>query len=693
MNSIKKLWMLPLATVVFLAFCNNVNTKPENELLQTIMSRLEHYHFQPRKIDDNFSKQVFDNFIESTDNNKLFFLKSDIKAFEIHKTNIDDQIKAGDIAFMTQVWDSFENRLKSAKGWYQEILSKPFDFNTDETLETDEKKSDFSKNETERYNLWRKTMKLATLEKLYHKLDIQKKALEKKDSAIKQYSFDSLEFKSRAEVLKSYTEWYKRLEKFDHKDKLNAYINSITELFDPHSNFFPPVIKKNFDIQMSGQFDGIGATLSEREGYIKVESIVVGSASYKQGELKEGDMIMKVGQADAEAVDVVNMKLDDAIQLIRGKKGTEVRLTVKRTDGTIKVIPIIRDKVVIEEGFAKSVIYETGTKKIGVIKLPSFYSSFNRREGHKSADDVRLELEKLKAEGVNGVVLDLRNNGGGSLGDAVEMAGLFIKKGPIVQIKTSGGKLDVLEDPDEDVVYSGPLVVLVNENSASASEILAAAIQDYKRGIIMGTKSTHGKGTVQTFFNLGDNPYEQNDADGSVKITIQKFYRINGGTTQLKGVTPDIIMPSNYDYIEYGEKELHFALGFDQIKSAVYETTNEVDKYKDVMNASNARIKNNPLFKAVESNAKTIGDDRKHSVMPLSLAKYEAFMKAEDIENKTYTEAVKAAHELKLQALKADINSITGDSSKLKQATEWFKGYKKDFVLEEAFNVLNEVLG
>ena len=411
---------------------------------------------------------------------------------------------------------------------------------------------------------------------MYRKQKQQKDLKKGKDTAgiIKIVPFDTLELKARNETKTFVENWFKRWRKMDRQDKIAFYANTIAEIYDPHTNYFPPADKENFDISMTGKLEGIGATLTERDGYVKVERIVPGSASYKQGELKAGDLILKVGQGEEEPVDIVDMKLDDAIQLIRGKKGTEVRLTVKKPDGVIKVIPIIREVVVIEETYARSALISYKGKRFGIIQLPSFYADFSSRgRGRNSAGDVRLEVEKLQEEKVNGIILDLRNNGGGSLADAIEMSGLFIASGPIVQVKDSEGNINAANDFNPTTLYDGPLVVLTNAYSASASEILAAALQDYKRAIILGSKSTFGKGTVQTMVALNGGRTDVFPRGfGELKVTIQKFYRINGGTTQLKGVEPDVIVPDIYDGVERGEKEMNYHLAYDQIPSARYKS-------------------------------------------------------------------------------------------------------------------------
>ncbi|MEO1715046.1 MAG: S41 family peptidase, partial [Bacteroidota bacterium] len=376
------------------------------------------------------------------------------------------------------------------------------------------------------------------------------------------------------DVLKTFDDWYERLEKRKRSDYLSIYINSITNVFDPHTSYFEPIEKQNFDINMSGKLEGIGARLQSDGNYTKITSVIVGGPAWKQGDLKENDKIMKVAQDGEDPIDVTGMQLDDVVSQIRGEKGTKVILTVKKIDGSIADIEIVRDVVILEEGFAKSLILHTTAKeKVGFISLPRFYDDFYDEEGRSCARDVATEIDKLKKENVRGIILDLRNNGGGSLRDVVTMSGFFIEKGPIVQVKARGRSPEVLEDNDPSVKWDGHLIVMVNQFSASASEILAAALQDYERAVIVGSTSTFGKGTVQRFYNLDRAipGYSELKPFGEIKLTTQKFYRIDGGSTQLKGVTPDIILPDMYSYIETGEKEQEYPMNWTQIAPVPHE--------------------------------------------------------------------------------------------------------------------------
>jgi carboxyl-terminal processing protease len=379
-----------------------------------------------------------------------------------------------------------------------------------------------------------------------------------------------LEKEAREKVLKIMDRTFDRYRfKFNDDEKFSYYVNAITNMMDPYTEFFPPVDKRYFDEQLSGQFFGIGASLQYEDGNIKVGSLLTGSPAWKSEQIEVGDFITKVAQGNDQPVDLTGYTVEDAVKLIRGKKGTEVKLTLKKTDGTVKTVSLIRDKIVQDETFARSTVIEEGTSKIGYIFLPEFYANFDDPTGSRSALDVAKEVAKLKQQKVDGIVIDLRNNGGGSLYDVVQIAGLFIDQGPIVQVKDRDGRPTVMRDKDGNVLYDGPLAVMVNEFSASASEIFAAAIQDYGRGVIIGSTSTYGKGTVQRSIALdGDNFLSNNSELGSLKLTLQKFYRINGGSTQLKGVVPDIVIPDKYEYLKFREKDNTNALKWDEIAEA-----------------------------------------------------------------------------------------------------------------------------
>ncbi len=693
MRKIKySLLLIPAFVLLTLAFCYRETSQNETKLSQTIVEILENYHYQPQKINDDFSEKLFFLYIDRLDADKRFFLAKDIKKLSKYKKDLDDQARKGSYAFFDEANAIHSERVSQISKWNQELLAKPFDFKQKDYFVFNEDSAEFLNSEAEQKLFWSKSLKQQVLEKLARKMDVQEKALERKDTFVKVKSYDTLEAESRREVLKNQNEWFSRLKKFDRTDLLSMYINCITEMFDPHTNYFPPADKENFDIRMSGKLEGIGAQLQEKDGFLKVAAIVPGSPSYKQGQLKAGDIILKVAQGNAEPVDVTNMKIDDAIKLIRGKKGTVVKLTVKKPDESLVIIPIVREVVVMEDSYAKSAIIEHNGLKYGYINLPTFYVDMNDRNGRSCAKDMAIEIEKLKKDNVKGIILDLRNNGGGSLGDVVDIGGLFIDKGPMSLVKSRDSKPEVLEDEDETVLWDGALTIMVNENSASASEILAAAMQDYKRAAIIGTP-TFGKGTVQRFIDLDDAFRTTSDEKlGSLKITIQKFYRINGTTTQLVGVTPDIIMPDRYRYLEFGEKENNFALGSDKIAAAYYNISNNREMaIKNAVANSSKRIAESVLFAEIEKLARKIEKQNNKTRFTLNLEEYRLEMKQLEIDNKKYDEMIKAIQSYTIVNASDDELQIGSDEIKKKIKADWNKSFEKDIYIQEAVNVLKDL--
>lgn len=680
--------LILLITLASYTFCHREDK--DQILLLLITNTLEQYHYSPKDLNDSFSESVFKEYIKNLDFSKRFFTKEDISKFEVYKAKIDDQIAAGNVEFYKVVSKSFSANVEKVKGYYTEILSNSFDFKTNESYETNSEKTEFPANDKALKETWRKSLKYQVLVRINDALKAQENY---KDSAKK--TFDQLEKEARDKLLNTHNDWFKRISKTDDVDNYSIFLNSMITVFDPHSQYMPPKDKKNFDISMSGQLEGIGAMLQADEGYIKIIDIVPGSPSWLQGELKVGDKIMKVAQEKGEAVDIYDMPIDDVVLMIRGKKGTKVTLTVKKhIDGTVKDVTITRDVVIIEESYARSAII--GDKeKIGYIYLPKFYANFEQTEtGRSSATDVANEIVKLKSENVKGIILDLRNNGGGSLPDAIQMAGLFIKEGPIVQVKTNTGPARVYRDPDKGVLYDGSLVVMVNSFSASASEILAAAMQDYDRAIIMGSASTFGKGTVQTVVDLDDiiSPnYAQYKPLGSMLVTIQKFYRINGGATQLKGVVPDIIFPDIYSEIETGEREQDFALPWTQINPAPYTVLPNASKFKQIIEAETKTISSIPGFNILKEQALDLKKQRNLTEVTLN---YEKYKKQEDqaiSKRKQYEELVKQSNGLAIRLLVSDQAKIKNDTAALARTNVWIKDLQKDIYLKEAAKVVETI--
>lgn len=691
LSKFSKTAILTAAIAILSSFALVKYTFDKNDVIfELIFSSLNQRHYSPLRIDDAFSEKAFDAYLGDIDYNKKFLLQSDVDELSKYKRQIDDQLLSQRHEFYQNAVVLLNKRIKERSAWSAEILAKPLTFNTDEEYETDPKKITYARNEAELRKEWEKMLKSQVLFRLDDMLQRQEKAAEKHDTAVKIRSFDTLEADARRKTLKGNEDWFKRLNKITPRERFSQFANAVTSVYDPHTEYFGPREKKKFDQMMSGQFEGIGARLTQKDGPLKVEEVIIGSPSYKQGELKAGDEIMKVAQGAGEPVDVTNKDIEDAIDLIKGKKGTEVRLTVRKSDNSIKVIPIVRDIVEMEETFAKSALLDN-KNKIGYIYLPSFYTPFGRNDGRHCAMDVRKEIEKLKKQGIKGLILDVRDNGGGSLQEVVEMAGLFFTRGPVVQVKDKSSQ-SVLEDKNPDVAWDGPLTIMVNHNSASASEILAAAIQDYKRGVIIGTQS-FGKGTVQSFIDL-DNylipPFDTIKPVGQVKITQQKFYRINGGATQIKGVMPDIVLPDPYALIETGEKELDNPMPWDEISRANY-TEFQTINYANLTKKSKGRIEKNPQFALVEQQAKEVKLKKDDSRYSLQLDKFRAEQKAMRDQNKKYEDLRKEIKGFGASLLEEDTKRIAADTNRVGRENRWAKALAKDPYVYEASNVLNDM--
>jgi len=667
-------------------------------LLQFIMNALKQAHYEDIKIDDSFSERVYNQYIKSLDYNKRFFLQSDIEKLEQYKFKIDDEISNGSFDFYKTANEIFNMRFKSVSNYYKRILNNPFDYTTNETIETKPEKIKYSKDTIELFNTWTKLLKFQTLAYLVNIVERQEKAIEKKDTTVKIKSFDSLEFEARKKIQKNFDEFINSMNKLNDNDRYEMFMNSITSVYDPHTEYYSPFNKEDFDINMSGQLEGIGATLTSRgDGYIRVTEIVPGSPSWLQGDLKAGDIILKVAQGSAEPVDVVDMRLDKAVRLIRGKKGTEVRLTVKKVDGSIVIISIIRDVVVIKETYAKSAVITTkeNNDKIGYIYLPKFYVDFNSSSGRQCSEDVKKEINKLKKENVKGIIFDIRNNGGGSLQDVVKMAGYFIKKGPIVQVNSRLEQPLILSDTDPSVEYDGPLVIMVNESSASASEILAAAMQDYKRAVIVGSTTTFGKGSVQQIYDIDQNmpvSFDSYKPFGAIKITVKKFYRINGGSTQLKGVSSDIVLPDIYSYIDVGEREQDNCMKWTEISPVSYNIWEglqpDINKIKEI---ENERVKNNKYFKLIEDNAKIIKEQRDKTVYSLNLKTYREEQDKNDKISNKLDDLDKMDDLFNITALtdNTDNEKLNEENSKITE--KWIKSLKKDIYLNESVEIIKNI--
>lgn len=677
-------------------------------ILQTVMGVMQEGHYSPRSLDDSFSMKVYDKSIENLDYGKKFFLQTDIDQLSAYRLTIDDQIKDNSLEFFDKINTMFVKRVDDAKKFYATLLDKPFSFDGNDSVQLDGEKLSFVKTEKELKDRWQAQLKYSVLAK-YRDLKEEDEKKVKDSAGYKAKTFATLEKDARQSVSKIQERYFKRLVKFNNDDRFALFMNAITGSEDPHTTFMQPTDKKKFDEMMSGSFIGIGATLQQQEdGRVKVTSIVTGSPSWKQGKLKAEDLIEKVAQGDQTPVDVIGFDLDDVVKMIRGKEGTEVRLSVKHPDGTNEIVPIVRAKVELEDIFAKSAIIEDDGQRIGYIYLPEFYADFNNASGRRCSKDVEAEVIKLMAENVSGIILDLRNNGGGSLSDVVDMTGIFTGAGPVVQVRGSGNQSITLSAKQDKPIYTGPLAIMVNGNSASASEIMAAAIQDYKRGVVIGANS-FGKGTVQKIVPLdqfvspaarrqiiegmiaakgGEVEY---DGIGSLKLTIQKFYRINGGSTQLKGVVPDVLLPDAYELLEEtGERRDKSALAWDKISQVGFEPFFAPSSFTELATLSKRRVDANENFKLVMQTAQRIKRQQDNNTVPLNEQKYMAKLKeAKDITAKL-DELDSMSTGLNVVNLQADLSRVNVDTAAKAKNDNWLKALKKDVYVAEASNVLND---
>ena len=698
MNTKCKMTTLLLAALISISSiqtqaASNVNhSDPEKDkiLLYILRNILTRSHFVVKDMNDDFSEYVFTEFIDGLDPNKRYFTQKDIKDFEKYKYDIDNQLLNEDISFYNLVYGRFTSKIKNAKSYYKDLLEKPFNFKKKETIDVNYEQSSFAKNENQLKDYWRKQLKLSTLIRIEGELEKQKRNASKKEN-FKVQKFENLEKNARLEVLKNMDELYVRIEELEHEDWFSTFLNSVVGAFDPHTTYMAPTIKERFDQDMSGKLEGIGARLQKKGIYTHIFKLVSGGPAWKQGDLEAGDIILEVAQGDKEPLDIVGMRLDDAIKFIKGKKGTEVRLTVKKKiDGSIKIISIIRDVVELEETFVKSSIVEKNGKKYGLIDLPKFYIDFDEQNYRDSAKDMEKEIERLKSEGVAGLVIDLRNNGGGSLKTAIEISGLFINEGPVVQIKYRGENPIIKNDTDKKIQWDGAIVVLVNEFSASASEIFAAAMQDYKRAIIIGGNQTYGKGTVQSVLPI--NRFTKYDKDlGALKMTIQKFYRINGGSTQIEGVYSDIAIPSRYSYMKFGERDLEGALVWDKVKQADYIQTKSYENFSDVIENSKKRIASDSKFKLINEYAKWLKKNQENTSYSLNYKLFTTQSLAQEKDAEKFKSVFDYESNLKFASPKYEVSLIKKDTILANKRLEWHKKLSKDVYVSEALNVLSEL--
>ncbi len=691
----KKSWFLLLPIFLLIAYfsgnCGQTHGDPiskESHLLQLIYENSQRFHYSPPVVDDAFSIKAFDDFLNDMDPGKRFYTQKDIQQLERYRKDLDDHFKEGKLEFFELALKLLDEETKKSEAYYRELIDLPFDFSKDEKIELDSDKRKFPADDKEMKDYWRKSLKYEKLSRYTD--DLQQLAKEGKTRPE-----DSLKMEINKEIKDVMDGWFDRLSKIKRSDRFEMFVNTFIHLYDPHTDYLNPREKEDFNISMSGKMEGIGARLQTEREFTKVSSIVPGGPAARQGELEANDLIQAVQQDGMEPVDIKGMRIDDVVSKIRGKKGTKVTLKVKKQDGTAKSITILRDVVIMDEGFARSAILKLDNvhEKVGIIRLPKFYADFNDPNNPSAAKDIAKELRKLTNEGATSLILDLRNNGGGSLQEVVDMSGLFIKDGPIVQVKDKRG-VRPYNDQDSGVYFDGPMVILINSNSASASEIISACLQDYKRAVIIGGEPTFGKGTVQQFRNLDQfTPHAEMRPLGEMKVTIQKYYRVSGGSVQLKGVEPDILLPDTYSYIVNGEKEYDHPLPYDVIEKQNYsQNTFQISNLDEVKKRSEERVKINPEFALIDENAKRLAKNREATELPLELNKYKMVLKQRNDETKKFEKiGAEPIAGLKSENLIDDLTYIKADSSRIARNDEFLKGLSKDIYVYESMHILGDL--
>lgn len=694
----KNLFTSLIAFIMCLASCSFVSkdfdtSDKDSLVIQLITYVLDQAHYLDKEIDDNFSEKVFNTFLENLDPYKRYFYASDIEEFSEYKYSIDDAFKNPNFDFFDLVYERYKERMSESEKIFNKILSTPFDFSKDEVCECDFEVLDYVQTNHELYDRWRKLLKIYVIENYHNEIEDDLRKFEK-DSLFQIRNLDLIEKETRESLSETMIQNYRFVsEEMQRSDWLSVYINSFVSQYDPNTSYLDPESKDRFDVDMSGNYAGIGARLQKKIDKVEITEVISGGPAWRDNILEKGDAILKVRQDDEEEpVSILTMRLSEAVKLIKGKKGTKVHLTVKKVDGSISEVTVKRDIVQLEETYIKSSIVEKNNNNYGIINIPKFYIDFDNQSNRDAAKDLKTEIQRLKEQGVKGLVIDLRNNGGGALKTVVDMAGMFIKNGPVVQVKYFDKEKQVLSDRDRSILWTGPLVILVNEGSASASEILAAAMQDYKRAIIIGGNQTWGKGTVQNVFPLNRMVRGNTNGDlGALRYTTQKYYRINGGSVQLEGVKSDINVPYRYKYLDFGEKDSENPLEWDEIDNVDYTTWQSNFDFDQAIQKSKDRMSNNEYLKLVDENAKWIKAVRDDKLINLNYDKFKKELEENLSETKKFDALNDFSMDFNFKSLPYEIDLIEKDSVLGIKRKRWHKSLNKDVYIEEALNVLSDL--
>jgi len=691
MRTMKLYWIaLPLIGLTPLAFFSSgVQDKKEQVLVQTIVSNFDKLHFQPRKLDDVFSKEAFDAGLAALDYDKKFLTQENIAALSAYQEVIDDELKSGALDFFDASVALLDQGIGKAKQYMLDGL-KNINIHSDESFESDPAKRAYAVNDEALKALWRKIVKKEVLQNLL--------ALEKLQTGeTKKKGIKTLTEEAVAQARQAFESQFVNLAKQNRYERLTTYINAVLTLYGPHNEYLTPVVEEDMNIELTRSLQGIGIVVVQKDGYIQVEETVPGGPVARSGAIEEGDLVLKVTDANGKLVDIKGYSVSEAVKLFRGNKGTAVQLVIQKPNGAVKVVSLIRDVVILEDGLVKSALLEQpGTgEKVGYIQLPRFY--FSRGEGgHRCSEDMQLEIEKLKKQGVSGLIIDLRNNYGGSMAQTLKIAGFFIETGPLVQRQAKDGTLQVLKDEDASVLYDGELVILVNNRSASGSELFSATLQDYGRAVIVGSKSTYGKGSIQNIFNLDDKE-EIPDTTlfplGSLKMTVGQFIRINGVSTQLTGVEPDIVLPDNYAFVESGEKLIAHALPVTKVGALQYEQkVNTTPNLETVKARSRQRIEKDKQFIRATENARRWKETQENTLIKLNYEQYKAVQNAREILSGNELEINAGKQVIKVDNLPENKSAIQADPARITRNSAWMKSVSEDSSINECFWIVQDLV-
>ena len=690
---------------------------PRETILASAATELLGEHVLAKTIDDSVSKEAFRSLIEELDAGKVFLLESDVQKLARYETDMDDELRSGNFIVGRKAVALLANRRKVVAELIAKILATPLDFAANETIETDSKKRAFCKSEEELEARWRGVLKLQVLERVQELEDTLEKRAKKpepkdaknidpddaKRDAVTEKAlgeipatFEGRRDKVQKELATRFATQFTRLASMDKLAASQFFINAVNGAFDPHTTYLPPAEEAELGIALTGRLEGIGATLREHDHYILVNDLVPGGAAFRQGKLEVGDLILSVAQENKDPVDVMDMPIGKVVQMIRGAKGTVVVLTVKKADGTTKTISITRDVVHVADTYARGAILKTKTSgEFGYVHLPGFYGESKKPGEHNATDDMRTLLKQLTSKGVGSLVLDLRGNGGGLLTHARDIGGLFIKEGPIVQTRNAKGKVEVLRDKDPSVTFTGFVVVLVDRFCASAAEIVAGALQDYERAVVVGTSATHGKGTVQAVIELDRQATKQSDPLGLYKVTVQGYFRVSGGSVQLKGVVPDVLLPDPTSFVESGERTLPHAIPWSTIDPVTFAKVPHAWKVPDLMAASTTRTSANADLANVTKFAKIMEARKDKTAKPLERSAWQADYKQRKAEIEALNPKKKAGKALidvvPLPSVEMPTTPTPTDARTQKALDKWKDGLERDLWVDETTRILADM--